>query len=165
MSRFGYDAGVPLLDWHVSLWKQPRRQDVIVFRSPHDPGTDLVKRIIGMPGDTVEIRRGVVFINGHPLKEPYLTVPPDGNESRGPYQVPPENYFVMGDNRANSFDSRYWGFVPRRNLIGEPVIIYMSIEAPDDAFEPGQLGQRVRAYLNAFVHPGTVRWKRMFRTF
>jgi signal peptidase I len=71
----------------------------------------------------------------------------------------------MGDNRANSYDSRYWGFVPRASLVGTPLVIYMSIDAPDDAWQPGQIRERVYAYANALLHPRRVRWNRLFETF
>lgn len=161
MSRFGYDAGVPLVDWHVSLWRSPRRQQVIVFRSVRDPGVDLVKRVIGVPGDTLEIRRGVLWLNGERLEEPYLLRPMSARESFGPVTVPSNSYFVMGDNRSNSYDSRHWGFVPRSAIIGTPLIIYMSIDAPEQAWQPGQIKQRLYAYLNALLHPQSVRWTRL----
>jgi signal peptidase I len=165
VSRFGYDAGVPFTGWHVPLWKAPQRGQMIVFRAPFPGGTDYVKRVIGLPGDRVEIRRGVTWINGKPLSEPYRYGPPSPHETYGPETVTPGNYFVMGDNRANSYDSRYWGFVPRENIIGTPVVIYMSVEAPEEAWQPGQLRERFLAYVNAAAHPRLVRWKRLFVTF
>src|SRR5579864_5851666 len=98
MSRIGYDAGIPFTNLHVSLWRDPQREQVIIFRPPFNPDSpDLVKRVIGMPGDTLEIHDGAVWINGNRLKEPYLTDPMDPNERRGPYKVPLKSYFVMGD--------------------------------------------------------------------
>jgi signal peptidase I len=72
---------------------------------------------------------------------------------------------MMGDNRDNSNDSRFWGFVPRENVIGTPAFIYMSIDAPGDAWEPAHLGHRFAVYINALVHPNQIRWNRLFRTF
>src|SRR3989337_1850136 len=80
MTRFGYDAGIPGLDWHVPLWRKPGRQQLIIFRSVVEPGTDLVKRVIGLPGETVEVRDRLVFVNGTPLAEPYLAAPMGANE-------------------------------------------------------------------------------------
>ena len=83
----------------------------------------------------------------------------------GELVVPAGEYFMMGDNRDNSNDGRYWGFVPRENIIGTPVLIYMSIEAPEDVWEPGHVGERFATYLNAVIHPGEIRWKRLFHIF
>ncbi len=166
ISRLGFDAGIPFTSWHMPLWRSPQRKQVVIFRPPFDTSSpDYVKRVIGLPGDTVEIKAGIVWVNGKKLEEPYLDEPMDPFERNGPYKVPEGSYFVMGDNRQNSLDSRYWGFVPRANIIGTPVIIYMSIEAPRDAWEPGQIRERVLAYANAVVHPHLVRWKRLFSTF
>ena len=128
--------------------KDIKRRDVIVFKFPKDPERDFIKRVIGLPGDTVELRNKHVFINGTPLDEPYvyfLEEPPpipqesdmmselNGGDPRvqyGPVTVPPGHYFVMGDNRDNSEDSRYWGFLPRANIKGRALVIYWSYD-PD----------------------------------
>jgi signal peptidase I len=165
VSRIGYDAGVPFTDWHVPLWREPKRQQIIVFRAPL-PGTpDFIKRVIGLPGDTLEVKKGVVYINGKALEEPYRQDPPNPHETRPAVHIPTGEYFMMGDNRENSYDSRYWGFVPRANIIGTPLVIYMSIDAPEEVWEPGHVAQRFATYLNAVIHPGEVRWKRLFHTF
>ncbi|MGH9692225.1 MAG: signal peptidase I [Candidatus Acidiferrales bacterium] len=83
----------------------------------------------------------------------------------GELVVPPGDYFMMGDNRDNSYDGRYWGFVPRNDIIGTPVVIYMSIDAPEEVWEPGHIGERFGTYLKAFVDPGEVRWRRLFHIF
>ena len=165
VSRFGYDAGVPFTSWHVQLWKNPKRQQIIVFHGPPPESQDLIKRVIGVPGDTLEIRGGVVYVNGAPLAEPYRKDPPNASEFRGPWTVPADSYFMMGDNRENSYDSRFWGFATSKDIIGTPVMIYMSIEAPGEVWDPGHLGDRFATYLKAIVHPHTVRWKRIFNTF
>jgi len=124
MSRIGYDAGVPFTNWHVPLWRNPHRQEVIIFRPPYAPdSTDLIKRAIGIPGDTVDLHEGSVFVNGKKLMEPYAVGPTEGipagnapagySEIRFPYKVPDNCYLAMGDNRTNSYDSRFWGCVPR----------------------------------------------------
>ena len=167
VSRIGYDAGIPFTNIHVPLWRNPKRQQIIVFRAPlpQEGNPDFIKRTIGLPGDTLEIRAGVVYINGKALSEPYREDPPNPTEYRGPWHVPAGEYFMMGDNRENSYDSRYWGFVPRANIIGTPVMIYMSIDAPEEAWEPGHVGERFETYFNALIHPSEVRWKRLFHTF
>ena len=167
VSRIGYDAGVPFTDIHVPLWRNPKRQQIIVFRAPlpQEGNPDFIKRVIGLPGDTLEIRAGVVYIDGQPLKEPYREAPPNPSEYRGPWHVPAGQYFMMGDNRENSYDSRYWGFVPRGNIIGTPVLIYMSINAPEDVWDPGHIGERFETYLSVLIHPSEVRWRRLFHIY
>ena len=165
VSRFGYDAGVPFTGWHVRLWREPRRQQVVIFRAPLPGSPDYVKRLIGLPGDRLEVRDAAVWVNGQRLAEPYLDAPMSPRERFGPVTVPAESYFVMGDNRGNSYDSRYWGFVPRSAIVGTPVVIYMSIDAPEQAWLPGHIRERILAYLNALVHPRRVRWKRLLETF
>jgi signal peptidase I len=166
MSRIGYDAGVPFTNWHVPLWRSPHRQQVIIFKPPFAPDTpDYVKRVIGLPGDTIDIHDNAVWINGQKLQENYTIGRTDPYEFHGPYKVPDDCYFVMGDNRSNSYDSRFWGPVPRNDIIGTPVMIYMSLNVTPDAWEPGQIRERFLAYASALIHPSIVRWKRLFRTF
>jgi len=173
MSRLGYDAGVPFTNWHVPLWRNPRRLQIVIFKPPFDlTQSDYVKRVIGLPGETVDVHDGAVWIDGRKLAEDYtvgrteaptkfqLTVPYGGL----PYKIPENCYFVMGDNRENSLDSRFWGCVPRNDILGTPVIIYMSLDAPKEAWN-GDIGARFLAYANALIHPGTVRWRRLFHVF
>lgn len=170
ISLLGYDIGIPFTEHHIALWRNPKRQQIIVFEAPPQaaPDEDFIKRVIGLPGDTVVIKRGIVFVNGKQLNEPYLNPLPDPSapqENAGPFQVPPGEYFVMGDNRDDSNDSRFWGDVPRANIIGTPLFIYMSVKAPDDVWEPGHVGERLATYLSILIHPGEMRWRRLFRTF
>jgi signal peptidase I len=176
MSRIGYDAGVPFTNWHVPLWRNPRRRQVIIFKPPFAPDTtDLIKRTVGLPGDTVDLRGGAVYINGQKLNESYAvgptepapagSAPPGHSDIQFPYHVPDNCYFAMGDNRTNSYDSRFWGCVPRKDIIGTPVMIYMSLDVPSDAWEPGQIRERFLAYASAVLHPGVVRWRRLFHLF
>lgn len=109
------------------LWGSPKRGDVAVFRYPDNEEILYVKRIIGLPGDTVEVRDGSVYINGSttPLNEPYLKEIPVG--SFGPYEVPVGSYFMMGDNRNNSLDSRYWSttkYVSEDKILGKVIFKY-----------------------------------------
>ena len=100
----------------------PNRGDVIVFRFPRDPSKDFVKRVIGLPGELIELKSGKTFIDGVPLEEPYL----DSKQasSHPPTQIGEKEYFVMGDNRRSSNDSRTWGPVPEENLLGKVLVVY-----------------------------------------
>jgi signal peptidase I len=115
------------------------RGDVVVFKYPSEPERDFIKRVIGLPGDRVEMRQKQVHINGEPLDEPYAQylrpIAPEGEsrpdnrlETYGPVTVPPGQYFMMGDNRDNSEDSRYWGFLPREYVKGQALFIYFSFD-------------------------------------
>ena len=115
----------------VDIWKDnetvfpfhaPRRAEIIVFRFPNDPSRDFVKRVIGLTGETVSMKRGEVFIDGDRLAEPYLEE--RDNDNLAPTLVPPNSYFVMGDNRDGSSDSRHWGPVPLENIVGKVLLRY-----------------------------------------
>jgi signal peptidase I len=119
-----------------------RRGNVVVFKYPSEPERDFIKRVIGLPGETVELRNKKVFINGQPLDENYVhflepvhgsqeVTSFDVRERYGPVRVPDGQYFVMGDNRDNSQDSRYWGFLPRDHVKGKALMIYWSYEGSD----------------------------------
>jgi signal peptidase I len=178
MSRLGYDAGIPFTNWHVPLWRNPKRGQIVIFRAviPRD-NSDIIKRVIGLPGETVDVRDGAVWINGTRLREDYTigrTEPGEpsmfqaafaGRTKVLPYTVPPDCYFVMGDNRGNSLDSRFEGCIPRPNIIGTPLMIYMSIDMPSEPWGSGAIGDRIYAYANALLHPSEIRWRRLFRLF
>lgn len=120
-------AGDRILALRTSYWfGEPERGDVVVFRYPDDPTgkTLYVKRVIGMPGDTVEVRGGEVLVNGEVLDEPYIKEVTEGDF--GPYTVPEESYFMMGDNRNKSLDSRFWTdkFVEEDEILGKVVLRY-----------------------------------------
>jgi len=108
------------------LFRAPRRGDVIVFRFPRDPSRDFIKRIIAVPGDSVEIISGAVFVNSIKLDEPYVTNP--GSYDMAFEYVPDGHYFVLGDNRANSYDSHVWSFLPEENIIGQAMFSYWPLE-------------------------------------
>jgi signal peptidase I len=103
---------------------QPVRGDIIVFVSPQSPELDLIKRVIGLPGDTVKISNGEVQVNGQTLDEPYIAAEPIYN---GEWEVPQDNLFVLGDNRNDSSDSHAWGLLPVENVIGKAILIYWPI--------------------------------------
>jgi signal peptidase I len=166
MSRIGYDAGVPFTNWHVPLWRTPKRQQIVIFKPVVPTETsDIIKRVIGLPGETLDIRDGAVWIDGQRLSEGYTQGRTERYDMRSPYKIPDDCFFVMGDNRENSYDSRFVGCVPRRNIIGTPVMVYMSVDAPGGAWESGGIQERFFAYGNALLHPRTVRWRRLFHTF
>jgi signal peptidase I len=109
-------------DSDVFPFHAPRRGEVVIFEFPNNPERDFVKRVIGVPGDTIEIRRGSVIVNSIPLDEPYITHRDTGNMGR--ITVPEGGYFVLGDNRRASNDSRSWGPVPTDNLIGRALVSF-----------------------------------------
>jgi signal peptidase I len=169
-----------------------RRGEIIVFHYPVDPSIHLVKRVVGMPGDHLKLRNGRVYINGVLLPESYAVYRPsmpdgyrdnfprlqsaDPNiDSRwwikmrgliddGELIIPADNYFVLGDNRNNSEDSRYWGFVPREAIVGQPFLIYFSVRLPgfdDSEVLASEVHQRAGTILDGFTN--FARWNRVFR--
>jgi signal peptidase I len=167
-------------------YTEPKRGDIIVFRYPVDIRQNFVKRVMGVPGDHIHILNKVVYVNGKPLQEPYAqhifpnlepyrdTFPaePSGpvmdpgkqmlanNVQNGELVVPPGNYFAMGDNRDNSLDSRYWGFVPRDYIIGKPVFIFWSYDAPTEDWV-GTGGGHYLDLIQNFI--GKTRWNRTLK--
>ena len=145
-----------------------RRTDVIVFKFPEEPERDFIKRVIGLPGDTVELRSRQVYINGQKLEEPYAHYMfPAGDENGpatfdvreryGPVTVPEGHYFMMGDNRDNSQDSRYWGFLPEHYVKGRALMIYWSFDQPAGE-QPAGVSGVLRLFTSIFT--GT-RWGRL----
>jgi signal peptidase I len=118
-----------------------RRGDIIVFKYPEEPERDFIKRVIGLPGETIELRKKRVLIDGTQLDEPYVQYlsPPDQDDGDefdvrvqyGPVTVPPGHFFMMGDNRDNSQDSRYWGFLPQEYVKGRALFVYFSFGEGD----------------------------------
>jgi signal peptidase I len=155
------------------LPKKPiERGHVIVFKYPDDPTRDFIKRVIGLPGETIEIKNKVVYVDGRPLDEPYVhflepPLSPDDPEygfssderfKWGPQTVPPDHLFVLGDNRDNSRDSRFWGFLPADRVKGRAFIVYWSYEASREEYN--RTGwEWVKDTLAAF---GKTRWSRFF---
>lgn len=129
VNKFLYGAKVPFTDFNLPAVRQPKRGDIMVFISPETPKKDFVKRLVALPGERVEIRDGRIFINGIPATEPSLVS--NYYYNGGDYAkegeaiiVPKDCYFTLGDNSSSSRDSRYWGFVPRKNLLGKVMVIY-----------------------------------------
>jgi len=174
VNKFIYGPG-PALGGLLPL-RDVKRGDIIVFRYPLQPDTDFVKRVIGMPGDTVEIRDKVVSVNGTALSEPYvlhddpqiyplqpaLPEPYRSRDQFGPFKVPQGQYFAMGDNRDRSSDSRYWGTVPRTMIKGRAFMVYWSFRGqppPPDA----PPSDRVKELFGVVIHFFTrTRWDRTF---
>jgi signal peptidase I len=175
-------------------YRQIKRGDIVVFLSPAQPGLYVVKRVMGIPGDRLQLRGGVVYRNGEKLDEPYVqhtsgdyvpyrdnfpAVPPtDFNSNVTPawqdelpkhiqgddVVVPPDSYFGMGDNRDVSLDSRYWGFIPQKNVIGRPMFIYWSFETPANQYQETEVGQRLGFLAHVAIHFfDETRWKRTLR--
>jgi signal peptidase I len=144
VNKFIYGAAVPFTDSHLPALRDPKRGDILVFKFPKDPSRDFIKRVVGTPGDAIQIRNKVVYVNGQPQDEPYVkftsprvqgeeyhnpAVYPPGAGNRdnyGPYVVPDGHYFMMGDNRDNSDDSRFWGPLDRDLIKGKAIFIYWS---------------------------------------
>jgi signal peptidase I len=147
VNKFVFGPTVSGIERALLPMKDIERGEVLVFKYPEDPERDFIKRIIGLPGDQIEVRHKRVFVNGKPLDEPYvfyMEEPPplpenatggdvhpsngDPREFYAPVTVPPNHYFAMGDNRDNSQDSRYWGFLPRDYVKGRALVIYWSYD-------------------------------------
>jgi len=134
VTKFAYGVKIPFTNSMIIEREGPERGDVIVFDFPEDPSKDFIKRVIAVPGDVIEIREKKVFLNGEELNEPYIqhvdsssSVP--RRDNFGPVMVPQNKYFVMGDNRDESYDSRFWGFVERNTIAGKALILYWSWES------------------------------------
>jgi len=134
VNKFIYGTKIPFSDKRILAIRKPERGDIIVFKYPEDPKRDFIKRVVGTEGDTLEARDKIVYVNGKADEESYVfhadnTIRPKGNDLRdnfGPLQVPKDKVFVMGDNRDQSYDSRYWGFVDINEIRGKALIIYWS---------------------------------------
>lgn len=177
----------------IMPYRRIKRGDIIVFKYPVDPRQHFVKRVIALPGDRLRLENRRVYVNGIALQEPYvrysgrlhdpfrddfpqLSIPVPGLEGGwwlemrklvedGQLIVPQGNYFVMGDNRDDSLDSRYWGFVPRENIIGRPLLIYWSVRNTDqDMPDSPTAGDKLFHFFYAAVHLFHItRWDRTFR--
>jgi signal peptidase I len=174
-------------------YREPKHGDIVVFLKPGEPDMFLVKRLIGVPGDHIHLRNGVVIRNGVALNEPYAKLRPEDfyspyiddfpsvptSEANGvtaewavdlpnhiegnDLVVPPGMYFMMGDHRHNSLDSRFWGFVPRANIVGRPLFNYWSFKTPDEQMDKTTLPDRIAWMVHVALHFFTdTRWSRTF---
>jgi signal peptidase I len=147
-------------------YKDLKRGDVIVFKYPDSPEVAYVKRLIGLPGEKVEMIGRTIYIDGKPIEEKYTQYIDPGSVYGhfGPYQVPPGQYFAMGDNRDNSQDSRFWGSVPRDHIIGKTWLIYWSFETPRDEYLMTSLKDRASQLKDVFLNFVTkTRWSRSLK--
>ena len=162
VNKFIYGVKLPFTEITLIPVSEPEVGDIIVFKFPEDGSKDFIKRVIGVPGDTIRIDDKQVFRNGQALHEPYVqhTAPqlakqsfpmdkwpphefdPRARDNLGPIQVPEDSYFVMGDNRDESYDSRFWGFVREESILGQAWIIYWSWEGVTD-IRWGRIGDTV----------------------
>lgn len=129
VNKFIYGAKIPFTDFNLPALRKPKRSDVIVFIYPESPKKDFIKRLAGLPGETLEIKNGTVYINDKPLldsvfNQRYYYNRGEFGEEGKKIKMPEDNFFVLGDNSASSQDSRYWGFVPRKNILGKALLIY-----------------------------------------
>jgi signal peptidase I len=175
-------------------YRDIKRGDIVVFLSPAEPGLYVVKRIMGIPGDRIHLRDGAVYRNGEKLNEPYVmhkgplfydpyrdnfpAVPAsDAYNVTNEWQqemhshiegddivVPEDSYFGMGDNRDVSLDSRYWGFIPKQNVIGRPMFVYWSFNTPPDQYRHTDFSERIGFLVHVVIHFfDETRWRRTFR--
>ena len=147
VNKFIYGVKLPFTNTTLIPVSSPDRGDIIVFKYPVEPEKDFIKRVIAVPGDVVEIRNKKVFVNGSPVSSEYAMYTESGiqpssqRDNFGPATVPDDAYFVMGDNRDNSYDSRFWGFVKASAIKGEAFIIYWSWNSEDFGVRWGRIGR------------------------
>jgi signal peptidase I len=187
----------PKTSWMGPLlpYREIHRGDIVVFLSPMTPGLYVVKRVIGVPGDHLHLRDGVVYRNGEKLNEPYINpdlptnledsyrvnfpavMPTYADQLADYWQlslrqyiqgddivVPPDSYFAMGDNRNVSYDSRYWGFIPQKNLVGRPMFIYWSFDTPEGDYQQKEIVARGVSFLHVVLHFfDKTRWTRTLK--
>lgn len=149
MDKLLYGPEIPVTGWRLPALKSVHRGDIVVFHYPKDPSEMFLKRVAAVGGDTLEIRNGTLYVNAQPVREPYAVHQGPlhtEHEDMRPLTVPLGKLFVMGDNRDNSSDSREWGFVPVKNVIGEPMFVYWSYDAPSSRWLDENFGHRVEFY-------------------
>jgi signal peptidase I len=165
LNKFSYGPAIPFTTWHLPRFKSVRRGNIVAFHYPLDPSLNFLKRVAAVGGDTIEIRDDIVYVNQIPIREPYAvhTAKPwlRRPEQMKPLLVPAGTLFVLGDNRDNSDDSRYWGTVPVGNVIGEPFMVFWSYDAPSRDWLEENPSRQLRFYASiVFNILGRTRWSR-----
>ena len=171
VNKFVYGPAATVAERMLLPVGEFQRGDVLVFKYPEDPERDFIKRLIGLPGETIELRQSRVFINGEPIAEPYLDamrqgghMPPDIRATFGPQVVPDGHLFMMGDNRGDSQDSRYWGPLPVGYVKGRAFVLYWSYESESEFYSDPSIGATLRRLGSAVTHFVTrTRWERLLR--
>ncbi len=158
VNKFIYGYHIPYTKGRILEFRQPKRGDIIVFEFPEDPSKDFIKRVVGVPGDSVQVRNKVLYVNGAPVRENYVRyadgpgvegIPP-ARDNTPAVRVPPGKLFVMGDNRDRSYDSRFWGFVDMDKVVGKALFIYFSVDWSRDV-----------SWYQVWRWPEFVRWNRI----
>ena len=172
-NKFIYGAKVPLLPVHLPALREPKPGDIVIFKYPRNPKVNYIKRCVAVEGQTVEIKDKVLYVDGSRVADPALGkhtnphVRPKGRDPRdnfGPYEVPKGHLFMMGDNRDNSADSRYWGPLPRELVLGKAMIIHWSWAADPNApvvTSEDLLSVPKNVFYNIIHFPNRVRWNRI----
>ena len=171
VNKFVYAPAVTAAERMLLPLGEYQRGDVLVFKYPEDPERDFIKRLIGLPGETIELRQSRVFINGAPIAEPSLAamrqgghMPPDIRGTFGPQVVPEGHLFMMGDNRGDSQDSRYWGPLPVGYVKGKAFVLYWSYKSEGEFYSDADIGATLRRLGSAVTHFITrTRWERLLR--
>ena len=152
VNKFLYGTKIPFSETMVLEFTKPEKGDIIVFKYPEDPARDFIKRVVAVEGDVVESKNKAIYVNGKQTSEPYTqhtdnSIRPMGIEPRdnfGPLIVPRNKYFVMGDNRDQSYDSRYWGYVDRKDIKGKALILYWSWDSKNNWVRFARIGRLVK---------------------
>ena len=171
VNKFVYAPALAAIERLLLPIGEFQRGDVLVFKYPEEPERDFIKRVVGLPGETIELRQSQVFIDGEAIEEPYLDamrqgghMPPDIRGTFGPQIVPAGHLFMMGDNRGDSQDSRYWGPLPVGYVKGKAFVLYWSYESGSEFYSDVGVGATLRRLTSAVTHFFTrTRWERLLR--
>ena len=160
VNKFIYGVKVPMSGVVIIPWKSPARDDIVVFRFPKDRSIDYIKRVVGVAGDTIELKNKQLYINGEAISSPHAHFTNDTimkasagpRDTMGPVKVPEGSIFVMGDNRDNSYDSRFWGFVDLKDVLGKAFILYWSWDLNEPLLSVDRFTSIRWSRIGDFVH-------------